>query len=101
MQCAGSTRVSLGEWSPPCRMCGQLLLRLPDRASPSVMSAIGTLCYECYPDFVASRLATLRRWDVQYSVLMDAKTAGLPRSTRAKIVETILAAESILASQQG
>lgn len=90
MSCAGSTIVSLGEWSPPCRMCGQLLLVLPDRAPPTTKTAIGTLCYECWPEFVAERMRTNRRWDAQYTVLMTAKLGGLPRATQARIAEALL-----------
>lgn len=87
--CADLTTVSSEVWSPPCRMCGQLLLVLPDRASPTVRSEIGTLCYQCWPEFVEEKMRTNRRWDAQYTVLMTAKLAGLPASTRARIADIL------------
>lgn len=89
MTCAVSTRVSLQAWSRPCRMCGQLLLILPDTAPPIVTTEIGTLCYECYPDFVQSKLATARLWDAQYTVLMTAAIAGLPKATQHRIASIL------------
>ena len=91
MSCAGSTTVSLEEWSAPCRMCGQLLLQLPDIAPPTVMTPIGTLCFECYPEYVNERLRTAKRWNAQFIVLMNATLVGLPRATQTKIVEALLA----------
>lgn len=94
MQCADSTTVSLGEWSAPCRMCGQLLLILPDKAPPTHKTGIGTVCYECYPAFVTQRLRTLKAWDVQYTALIGALTENLPTSTARRIANIL--GESVL-----
>lgn len=87
--CADSTTVSLGEWSPPCRMCGQLQLVLPDLASPTLKTPIGTVCFDCYTDYVSEQLRTQRLWDAQYIVLRTAMLAGLPRATQAKVAQIL------------
>ena len=94
MSCADSTTVSLAEWSAPCRMCGQLLVLLPDRPSPTVKTANGTVCFECYPTFVQGQLAIARAWDVQYTALTTALVAGLPTSTSRRVANLI--AEAVL-----
>lgn len=94
MTCASSTTLSLGAWSPPCRMCGQLLLLIPDRAPPTSKTDDGTICFECYPEYVQQKLAQLKRWDAQYNALLVASAAGLPKSSIARITEILLKAET-------
>jgi len=87
--CADSTTVSLAGWSAPCRMCGQLLLLLPDRPNPTTRTVNGTVCFECYPTFVAERLRMLRAWDVQYTALVTALTENLPTSTARRVANIL------------
>jgi len=89
MSCADLITVSLGEWSPPCRMCGQLLLILPDRASPTHRTRIGTVCYSCYPDYVLAQARIRKAWDAQYTALTAALVGGLPTSTSRRVANLI------------
>ena len=88
--CADLTTVSLGEWSAPCKMCGQLQLVLRDRAHPMLKTWIGMLCFECYAEYVNEKVRTLRLWDAQYIVMTTALLGGLPRSTQAAIARALL-----------
>ena len=92
MACADSITVSLEEWSPPCRMCGQLQLVLPDRPHPNTRTEIGSLCFDCFTEFVSVKLRTSAAWDVQYTALMTALTENLPTSTARRIANILAAA---------
>lgn len=91
--CADLAPVSLQAWSRPCRLCGQCLLILPDRASPTTETERGTICFECWPDFVTEKLSTQKRWDAQYNALLIASSAGLPKATIARIALILLEGE--------
>lgn len=89
MKCADSITVSLEEWSPPCRMCGQLLLLLPDRPHPLTRTSDGMMCSDCYADYVTTKLRTHDAWNAQYTALVTALTANLPVSTARRIANIL------------
>lgn len=91
MECAKETSISLATWSPPCRMCGQLLLLIPDRPRPHTMTTDGTICFECYPEWSLQQLAKQKRWDAQYNALLIAQAGGLPKATIARITDILMA----------